>query len=314
MQGGNAVDAAVTCAFVQSVVSPQMCGIGGYLILTLGLAPDHPAHADPGFSALDAPALAGSRVTPDMWEDAVLRPNPDGWGYFLRGKVNDIGYRSICVPGTVKGLATMLERWGTISWVRAIAPAARIAEGGFVVDAHLGAGWKAKAAYPEACSPLDRIRANAEARRIYLKDGAPYEPGMEALRRIVYTRASPDLFADGVVDRLCAFSGGHTRDLVRLVRYACDKTEEPPITREHAQEACQELSRAFERWLTDADMQLLQKLAQDPDKEIDKDDEHKRLLFHTAILSYRNQYAWYEVHPAIRALPKFERLTESEVE
>ena len=38
MSGGNAVDAAVTCALVQSVLSPHMCGIGGYIIATLHLA------------------------------------------------------------------------------------------------------------------------------------------------------------------------------------------------------------------------------------------------------------------------------------
>jgi gamma-glutamyltranspeptidase/glutathione hydrolase len=180
MAGGNAIDAGVTCAFVQSVVSPQMCGIGGYIILTL--------HLSTRCTALDAPALAGSKVTPGMWRDIVTRPNPDGWGYFLQGKVNDMGYQSICAPGTVKGLAMMLERWGTISWEQAIAPAARVAEEGFMVDSHLGAGWRRLPPYPEACTLLERIKGNAEASRIYLHDdGTPYEAG-ETLRNPDYAR------------------------------------------------------------------------------------------------------------------------------
>ena len=82
--GGNAVDAAVTCALVQSIISPQMCGIGGYVILTLHLAGTDSESAKA--IGLDAPALAGSRVTPDMWQDIVIRPNPDGWDSSSRAK------------------------------------------------------------------------------------------------------------------------------------------------------------------------------------------------------------------------------------
>ena len=88
--------------------------------------------AKPGSIGLDAPALAGSKTTPDMWEDKVIGPNPDGWGYFLQGKVNDAGYTSICTPGWVKGMAAILERYGTISWADAIAPAIAVAEDGWV--------------------------------------------------------------------------------------------------------------------------------------------------------------------------------------
>ena len=195
--GGNAIDAAVTCAAVQSVVSPHSCGVGGYLILSLALVDDPGGGAKCRFVALDAPALAGSGVAPEMWETAALRPNPDGWGYFLQGKLNDLGYQSICVPGTVKGLALMLERWGTISWQQAIAPAARTAEEGFMVDAHLAAGWKSEARHPEGSSPLDYIRGNAEASRIYLREnGAPHEAG-ETLRNPDYARTLLQLVQDG---------------------------------------------------------------------------------------------------------------------
>src|SRR5262245_49525208 len=33
-RGGNAYDAALACAWVQFVVDPHSCGVGGYLLLT----------------------------------------------------------------------------------------------------------------------------------------------------------------------------------------------------------------------------------------------------------------------------------------
>jgi gamma-glutamyltranspeptidase/glutathione hydrolase len=204
MAGGNAIDAAVTCAFVQMVVNPQMCGIGGYALAVVRLAGEPATRT----ILLDAPALAGSRVRPDMWVDRFIGMNPDGWGYFLADKVNDAGYQAICTPGTVKGLAALLERWGSVSWAQALEPAAQIAEEGFMVDSVLAYRWKMRSPYPEACSLLDYILANAEARRIYLTpDGRPYDEGMIlrnpdyawTLRRLA--EAGPDDFYHGELAR-----------------------------------------------------------------------------------------------------------------
>jgi gamma-glutamyltranspeptidase/glutathione hydrolase len=199
--GGNAVDAAVACAFVQGVVNPQMCGVGGYCLLNLRLA-------DGRMFVLDAPALAGAKVRPDMWQDVVIGPNPSGWGYFLKGKVNDTGYQSVCIPGWVKGMSTILERWGTISWQEAIAPAARIAEEGYMVTEHLAVRWKMGSIYEEDVTLLERITSNPEASRIYLKDnGGPYNAG-ETLRNPDYGRtlrrlaeSGPDDFYQGELAR-----------------------------------------------------------------------------------------------------------------
>lgn len=84
--GGNAFDAAVAAAVVQGVTDPHSCGLGGYLVMTY-----HRAGQTSPSPILDAPAIAGSLVKPEMWKDAILRSNPDGWGYFLKDKVNDNG-------------------------------------------------------------------------------------------------------------------------------------------------------------------------------------------------------------------------------
>ena len=198
--GGNAVDAAVACAFVQGVVDPHDTSVGGYVLLNMHAPGDAPDTS----TILDAPATAGSLTSPDMWADRYIGPNPDGWGFFLRGKPNELGYTSICTPGTVRGLATILKRWGTLSLREAVEPAARLAEVGFVVDKRIAGYWQASAAYPEATSVLDMVRANREASRIYLKqDGSPYTTG-QVIRNPDYAttlrkigEAGPDEFYTG---------------------------------------------------------------------------------------------------------------------
>ncbi len=200
MQSGNAIDAAVTCAFVQSILDPHSCGIGGYALLNLHLANGTRAAGESQSIAIDGPALAGSKVTEEMWVDRVIGPSPDGWGYFLQDKVNDTGYTSICTPGWVKTMSTILERWGTFSWAQVIAPAARIAEEGFMVTEHLATRWLIKAKYAEASSLLDYIMSNAEARRVYLKaDGSTYAMG-ETLRNPGYAHSLQHLSKAGAED------------------------------------------------------------------------------------------------------------------
>jgi gamma-glutamyltranspeptidase/glutathione hydrolase len=196
MQGGNAVDAAVVCAMVQFIVNPQNCGLGGYALANLCLAESGSVR----HFALDGPALAGSNVTAGMWTEHYVRPNQDGQGFFLRDKVNDVGYGAICVPGTPLALATLLERWGTLAWAEALEPAARIGEQGFVVDNVLAVRWKTRAAQPDATSALDYITSNAEARRLYLRaNGQPYDIG-ETLRNPDYARVLRHLGEAGVGD------------------------------------------------------------------------------------------------------------------
>ena len=193
-QGGNAVDAAVTAALVQGVIDPQMCGIGGFGVALVCEAKTKQV------KCLAFHARAGSKATPDMWADKVIKEAPDGFGFFLKGAVNDVGAQSVGVPGTVAGLCELLKRYGTWSWEQVLQPAIRIAYEGFVVTAELARSWKTRERFPERPSLLQRLQFSPEAHRLFLKpNGAPYEAG-EVLRNPDLARTLERLAKHGAED------------------------------------------------------------------------------------------------------------------
>jgi gamma-glutamyltranspeptidase/glutathione hydrolase len=168
--GGNAVDAAVTTALVQGVIDPMMCGIGGSGVMLVHLA------AEGRQEVIEFYARAGSGVREDQWEHLFLREASDRYGYVLEGWVNDCGYQSVGVPGTVAGLAEALRRHGTISWADAIAPGLEAARRGMEVTGNVRSFWTTDYG-PDVAASVARIQWTAEAGRIYTRDGQLYELG-----------------------------------------------------------------------------------------------------------------------------------------
>lgn len=193
--GGNAFDAALACAWIQFLVDPHSCGAGGYLLLNCWLG-----RTDEPLPILDAPALAGSRVRPEMWESLVIGPNPGGWGFQLRNQVNEDGYQSICTPGAVLGLETIHSRWCSRPWPELLQPAIELAEEGWQVSASMATRWRDKPHYYENTSLQEKLAATPEASRIYLRpDGSTYEAG-DRLRNPDYGRTLQRLAREGPQD------------------------------------------------------------------------------------------------------------------
>jgi gamma-glutamyltranspeptidase/glutathione hydrolase len=187
-RGGNAVDAAVTCAFVQGVMDPQMCGIGGCGVMLV--------HSPQGGDAvLEFYATAGSRAREDQWEKLFIREAADRYGYVLEGRVNDVGYQSVGVPGTVAGLYEALTRFGTISWKQAIAPAIPLARDGFPVTGFMHGYWTTDYG-PDVVPNVQRIQATPAAKAIYTRDGELFAIG-DRFVQADYARTLERLAEDG---------------------------------------------------------------------------------------------------------------------
>ena len=170
-RGGNAVDAAIACALVQGVVDPMMAGIAGFGSMQVYL-PRRGVHA-----CIDFHGRAPAAARPDMWADLIEGEARDGFGFLLRGRVNDVGYQSITVPGSLKAYHEAQTEFGTMPWSSVLGPAIEEAEAGFVVRPHVHRFWTQPDTMGRA-QTLDRLRHTAAGRRVYMTaDGRPHEMG-----------------------------------------------------------------------------------------------------------------------------------------
>ncbi|AJT70077.2 hypothetical protein T261_8484 [Streptomyces lydicus] len=119
--GGNAVDAAVATAAALGVVEPYSAGIGGGGYFTY-------YNARTGkISTID-----GRETAPDrMKSDAFIDPSTGKPIPFPEAVNSGL---SVGVPGTPATWQKALHDWGTLSPAKALQPATRIADDGFVVN------------------------------------------------------------------------------------------------------------------------------------------------------------------------------------
>ncbi|WP_227460741.1 gamma-glutamyltransferase [Cupriavidus pauculus] len=169
--GGNAVDAAVACALAQTVVDPLMCGIAGFGTAAVYM-PGSNAH-----EYFDFHATAPGSARADMWADLLEGEARDGFGFFIKGRLNDIGYQSIATPGTLRGLEAMHSAHGRLPWAEVVAPAVDWARNGYFVRPGMYAFWTDDATMGRA-SNRERLAFSASGRALYCKeDGSPKSIG-----------------------------------------------------------------------------------------------------------------------------------------
>jgi len=152
-KGGNAIDAAVATAFALNAAEPNASGLGGggFMLIRFEKTGE--------IIVIDYREHAPAAATEDMF--ASEQAKKEYW--------SKVGGKAVAVPGTLMGLTTALEQYGTMTLAEVTAPAISYMENGFEVTETLSNMIKSNFDKITACSGLEKIA--------YFKDGLPLETG-----------------------------------------------------------------------------------------------------------------------------------------
>lgn len=123
-RGGNAIDAVIATAFAMGVVEPLDSGLGAGGFMTV-----HHARTKTT-TTFDFMGTAPVTAKYELYQ--AVNPLGD-YTILVKDRANEIGHRSVAVPGAAAGLCRALDTFGRMPLKSVIAPAIRIAHDGFTV-------------------------------------------------------------------------------------------------------------------------------------------------------------------------------------
>ena len=138
-----------------------------------------------------------------------------------------------------------------------------------------------------------------------------YEEGMVLLRQMVLRRALPEVTDEErlariteifetaeSLDRLCHASGGHSRDLLRLLNSWIQKGRKFPLASEALERVIREERNEMVRAIDDQEWELLKQVQQR--KKVTGDVEYQTLISSRWVFEYRmDGESWFAVNPIL---------------
>jgi len=221
---------------------------------------------------------------------------------FLNERARKLGHDGICIIfDSLEKLRGMHSNWEQV-----LASAERIFSGGapylkFPVHAIYTVPPALFARQADAIEFMPVIK-------IHDRNNVPYKPGIDAMRELIRRRL-PDhilneLFGvefEAKAAKLIEWSGGYTRDLLRMLHGAFLEKQFPlpdsPFLRLR-----NEIWDAYHRLIFTSEYEWLARVAHKR-KLVIEDDKHiqtaERLLLNNAVLRYLNDEDWFDLHPGV---------------
>ncbi len=155
-QGGNAIDAAIATALTLGVVEPYASGLGG------------------GGMAIVYIAKENKSYIVDFQDVGPLKCRPDTYKR-INGKIPEfkkIGYKSVAVPGELRGLELLHQKFGSKQWSSLFTAAIKTAEQGFEVTKTLNG------IITEDMMRIEKYPTGSQKwfQKQFYKDGLPLQP------------------------------------------------------------------------------------------------------------------------------------------
>lgn len=197
--GGNAVNAAVTTAFVLAVAYPTAGNLGGGGFAVLHFGADN--------RALDFRETAPAAASRDMYADANGSGPDAGAGAKNPAGSSRDGWRSAGTPASVAGLWALHAAKGSKPWKDVVAPAIAMARDGLVVD---------QAFSDEIDDLKQRLQKDPTSAALFLPEGAPPKVGStwknpdlaRALERIA-ERGAPGFYEGPTAEAIASEMKAH---------------------------------------------------------------------------------------------------------
>ena len=175
-RGGNAFDAAIATSFMLNVVEPNASGMGGGGFAVLYTAKDKKTYF------IDYREMAPAQAQPDFYlsYDAKAREVATVTGYFASG-----------VPGQLRGMEMLHNKFATMKWADLIEPSIRQAEAGLPVTKALNGMVMDNIERFEKYSPSLSV-----FKSIFYKEGLPVQEG-DVVKNIALTESLKKVAAGG---------------------------------------------------------------------------------------------------------------------
>jgi hypothetical protein len=150
-----------------------------------------------------------------------------------------------------------------------------------------------------------------------LRDGRECEEGMRLMRQMVLARAFPDLNPEhrlglisevfnrpDTLDRLCRISGGHVRNLLRLLYDWIKKQRQLPLTREILEDVIRERRNEMTLSISDDEWDLLRQVKKR--QKVNGDIGYQTLIRSLFVYEYRDRDgSWFDINPILAEAREF---------